>query len=181
MLALGVATPAAVTGAILLLLANAVAKGGLFVAAGHAERAVGRSLDDLAGVGREAPLFAASVAVTFASLVGLPPTVGFAGKWYVAVGAVAAGSWGAATVVLVSTLVSLTYAGRVVERLYLAAPAPEPGGAGDVATDGGKPPDGPSRRRVTAVVGVVAVALVVLGLGSTAVGEWVAPVVEGWA
>jgi hypothetical protein len=34
---------------------------------------------------------------------------------------------------------------------------------------------------VAAVVGVVAAALVVLGLGSTAVAEWVAPVVEGWA
>ncbi|MEF8819891.1 MAG: proton-conducting transporter membrane subunit [Haloferacaceae archaeon] len=180
-LALGVATPAAVTGAILLLLANAVAKGGLFVAVGHAERVAGRSVADLAGFGREAPLLAAGVAAAFASLVGLPPTVGFAAKWYIAVGAVAAGSWGAAAVVLVSTLVSLAYAGRVVERLYLAAPAVGPAGHDGLATDGGAGGDGPSRRRVVAVVGIVAVALVCLGLGSTAVGEWVAPVVEGWA
>jgi multicomponent Na+:H+ antiporter subunit D len=179
-LALGVATPLAVTGAILLLVANAVAKGGLFVAAGHAERAVGRSVGDLAGFGREAPILAAGVAVAFASLVGLPPTVGFAAKWYVAVAAVAAGSWGVAVVVLVSTLVSLAYAGRVVERLYLAAPEGRPGDRG-LATDGGGDVAGPSRRRVAAVVGVVAAALVVLGLGSTAVAEWVAPVVEGWA
>jgi hypothetical protein len=88
---------------------------------------------------------------------------------------------GAAAVVLVSTLVSLAYAGRVVERLYLAAPAVGPAGHDGLATDGGAGGDGPSRRRVVAVVGIVAVALVCLGLGSTAVGEWVAPVVEGWA
>lgn len=178
--ALGVATPGAVTGAVLLLVANAIAKGGLFVAAGHVERAVGWTVEDLAGLGCEAPVLAGGVAVAFASLVGLPPTVGFAAKWYVAVAAVETGSWGAATVVLVSTLVSLAYAGRVVERLYLAVPvtATETGG---LAADGGTAVDGPSRRRVTAVVTVTAVALVVLGFGSTAVAEWLAPVVEVWA
>jgi multicomponent Na+:H+ antiporter subunit D len=180
-LALGVATPAAVTGAVLLLVANAVAKGGLFVVAGHAERAAGRSLADLAGFGREAPVVAAGVAVAFASLVGLPPTLGFAAKWYVAVAAVTAESWGVAAVVLVSTLVSLAYAGRVVERLYLAAPGGESAGRGGLAADGGRVVDGPSRRRVAAVACVVAVALVGLGLCSTALAEWTAPVVEGWA
>jgi multicomponent Na+:H+ antiporter subunit D len=180
-LALGVATPVAVTGALLLLVANAVAKGGLFVVAGHAERAVGWSVADLAGFGREAPVVAAGVAVAFASLVGLPPTVGFAAKWYVAVGAVEAGSWAAAVVVLVSTLVSLAYAGRVVERLYLASPGTGPTGRDSLTTDGGTTVAGPSRSRVATVVGVVAVALVALGLGSTALAEWVAPVVEGWA
>jgi multicomponent Na+:H+ antiporter subunit D len=171
-LALAVATPGAVTAAVLLLVANAVAKGGLFVAAGHVERAAG----GLDGLGREAPALAAGVAVAFASLVGLPPTVGFAAKWYAAVAAVEAGSWGVAVVVLGSTLVSLAYAGRVVERLYLAPGPTVPDG---LATDGGRA--GPSGRRVAATVGVVAVALVALGLGSTAAADWLAPVVEGWA
>jgi multicomponent Na+:H+ antiporter subunit D len=170
------ATPAAVTAAVVLLVANAVAKGGLFVATGLFERELdAATVAEYAGRAREEPVVAGAIAVAFASLVGLPPTAGFAGKWYLAVAAVDAGEWLVAAVVLASTLLSLAYAGRVVERLYLAPrdPTPEP-----TLADGGTVARLPTRAVV--FVAVAAAGTVVLGLGSTALADWVAPVVEGW-
>ncbi|WP_267643554.1 complex I subunit 5 family protein [Haloarchaeobius amylolyticus] len=181
---LSLATAAAVTGALVLLVGNAVAKGGLFVATGLFERELEAvTVADLAGKAREAPVTAAAVALAFTSLVGLPPTAGFAGKWYVTLAAVDSGRWVVATVVVLSTLVSLAYAGRVVERLYLADGDGE-AGAGHAVADGGQPADArfvPGlESRAVAVVVLAALATLVLGLGSTALADWVAPVVEVW-
>ena len=185
------ATPAAVTAALVLLVANAVAKGGLYVAAGLFAREFGATtVADYARLARDAPAVAVGVACAFASLVGLPPTVGFAGKWYLALAAVETQAWLVAGAVLLSTRVSLAYAGRVVERLFLV-PEPVAVGSAPVVADGGTPPSeaksapgtavSPAfRRRATGVVVVSVFALVGLGLGSTALAEWVAPVVEGW-
>jgi multicomponent Na+:H+ antiporter subunit D len=197
---LGVATTAAVTAAVLLLLANGVAKAGLFVAAGRLEAAAGPAVGDWAGLARDRPVLGVAVAVAFASLVGLPPTVGFAGKWYLALAAVDASRPVAAAVVLASTLVSLAYAGRVVEHLYFGTATAdgtraatdggrpvedeEPvGDPGDDAVRGGRHPAGTGRaldRRATAVVALAAAGTLALGLGSTAVADWVAPVVGAW-
>jgi multicomponent Na+:H+ antiporter subunit D len=167
-----------VTAALVLLVANAVAKGGLYAATGvFAERFDATTVDGYAGLGRDAPLTAAAVGVALVSLVGLPPTVGFAGKWYLTVAAVDARAWVVVAVVLLSTLVSLAYAGRVVERLYLA---PALDGVGPVATDGGGLADDPARDRAVAFVVVAALATVLVGLGSTELAAWFAPVVEGW-
>ena len=172
---IGLATPAAVTAALILVLANGVAKGGLFVAAGLYEREFGAyTVSEYAGLARERPVLAGAVTVGFTSLVGLPPTVGFAGKWYLAVAAMEVGDWVVAAVVLLSTLLSLAYAARIVERLYLSS-APSDG---PVAADGGM--DTHRSRRAVAVTVLAAVATIALGLGSTALAEWFAPVVEGW-
>jgi multicomponent Na+:H+ antiporter subunit D len=177
-LGLAVATPAAVTAALVLLIGNAVAKGGLYAATGvFAGRFGATTVDGYAGLGRDAPLTAAAVSVALISLVGLPPTVGFAGKWYLVVAAVDSRGWVVVAIVLLSTLVSLAYAGRVVEQLYLAA---APGGAEPVATDGGGLADGPAHERTVVFVVVAALATVFVGLGSTELAAWFAPVVEGW-
>jgi len=158
-----------------LLVANGIAKGGLFVAAGLFEREFDAyTVSEYAGLARERPVLGGAVAVAFTSLVGLPPTVGFAGKWYLALAAVEVGDWVVAAVVLLSTLLSLTYAARVVERLYLSpAPADEA-----VAADGSG--SGTRPGLAVAVTAIAAVATVTLGLGSTALAEWFAPVVEAW-
>jgi multicomponent Na+:H+ antiporter subunit D len=180
---IGLATPAAVTGALVVLLANGLAKAGLFVAAGSFEADGFRTVADYAGRARASPVTAAAVTVSLLSLVGLPPTAGFAGKWYLAVAAVETRSWLATAVVLLSTLVSLAYTGRIIERLYL------PGsGVGPAATDGGRPADpvrggrlsGVARSRAALLVAGVAAGTVLLGLGSTLLADWMAPVVEGW-
>jgi multicomponent Na+:H+ antiporter subunit D len=179
-LGIGLASPTALTGALLALVGHAVAKGGLFVSAGAIAREFGaRTVGEYAGLARRSPAHGAAVAAMAVSLVGLPPTVGFAAKWYLALGAVEAGSWAVAAVVVLSTLLSLAYAGRLVERLYLGEggsdPTRGPAAPPTVATDGGR-----GDRWALAVVLVAAALVVALGLASTALADWFAPVVEGW-
>jgi len=173
---LALATPLSVTGALVALVGHAVAKGGLFVAVGSVARTHGvRTVEEYAGLADRAPLTAAVVAVLGVSLIGLPPTVGFAGKWYLALGGIEAGSWAVATVVLASTMLSLAYVGRIVERCYLGrADATPPAG---VRADGGLP--APATAPVVVLVGAAAL-VVALGLGSSALAAWFEPVVEGW-
>lgn len=167
------ATPLAVTGALVLLIGHAIAKGGLFVAAGLLEREYdAQTVADYAGRARDAPVVSLAVAAIFASLVGLPPTSGFAGKWYVALAAIETREWTVVVIVLLSTLLSLLYAGRVVERLYLGTSEM----TNVVAADGGQR----AENRAVAFVVLSAVTVVALGFGSTAMASWLAPVVEGW-
>jgi multicomponent Na+:H+ antiporter subunit D len=176
---LSVATPVAVTGAVLLLVANAVAKGSLFAAAGLFERTTGTaSIAALVGRGYDLPVTSLSVAVAFASLVGLPPSFGFAGKWFVTLATVDARAWVAAGVVLASTLVSLAYTGRVVERLYLTA-SDRPRPSASATTDGGTRAE-LAEPRTVAFVALTALTTLLLGLGSTELATWLSPVVEGW-
>jgi multicomponent Na+:H+ antiporter subunit D len=192
---LALATPVAVAGALVTLLGHAVAKGGLFVVAGTLARTADlRTVDDFAGLGRRSPVVAAMIAVLGTSLVGLPPTVGFAGKYLVALGGLEAGSslgLLSAGVVVLSTLLSLAYIGRLVERVYLGSPpGAVPAGiesateGADAATDGGHTTPEPASLDLPAPALVVLVAagvgVLVLGLGSSALTDWLAPVLEGW-
>ncbi|HMB50153.1 MAG TPA: proton-conducting transporter membrane subunit, partial [Natronoarchaeum rubrum] len=109
--------------------------------AGLARTAGARTLDELSGLGREAPFQSGAMAVLALSLVGVPPTVGFLGKFYIALGAVEAGIWPVAAVILLSTVLTLAYAARFLERLYFtprsAAPSAGVDAAAGVAADGG--------------------------------------------
>ncbi len=153
--AFAVATPTAVYGGVVHLVGHAVVKAGLFLGAGAlAYTAASPRVDALSGVAGDSRVASASVATLLFVLVGVPPSVVFVGKWYVAVGAIEAGQDVVAAVVLVSTLLTLAYSLRVVDHLYFGDRA---------AADGGE-------RRVTvgmlAVVSVAAVAAVALGLAA---------------
>jgi multicomponent Na+:H+ antiporter subunit D len=66
------------------------------------------------------------------SLVGVPMTVGFVSKWYLVSGAIEAGLWPVAVLILLSSLLALIYIWRVVEVAYFRQPpedAPEIGEA----------------------------------------------------
>ena len=116
----------ALVGGLVHLVGHAVMKAGLFVAVGAlAAVAGGRTIDDLAGMADRAPIVSAAFAVLAFALVGVPPAVGFAGKWHIVLGAVEGGRWIVAGVAVVSTLLTLAYFARVIERLYFRdAPAP---------------------------------------------------------
>lgn len=187
-----VATPAAVVGALIHLVGHAIMKGGLFATTGLvATRTDARTIDDYAGLHRRSPLGAAAFAVLALAMVGVPPAVGFVGKWYIVVGAFRAGSWPIAAVLLVSTVLTLAYFASIVERMYFAGaegetaqPTPtaeSPGSTG--ATDPAAAPDGrgtrgPSPAMIAVVVGA-AVAAVALGLGASAVQPFVESTLQG--
>jgi len=101
------AQPLAVSGAIMLVVAHGLAKAALFLAAGclalhHRSGRIGALGGDQRGV--MAAWIAFAVAAT--SLVGLPPTGGFVGKWWLAQAALAAGSWIWLVVLLLGTALS---------------------------------------------------------------------------
>ncbi|PSP84287.1 cation:proton antiporter [Halobacteriales archaeon QS_1_68_17] len=140
--AVGIANRAALVGAVVHLVGHAVMKGGLFATAGVVERTTGaRSVDEYAGLAERAPLAAGCFAVLALAMVGVPPAVGFVGKWYIVVGAVEAQRWAVAAVLVVSTLLTLAYFARLVERMYFTEPAVdvgEPAGGVPTVPDGGR-------------------------------------------
>ena len=107
--------------------------------------------------------------------------VGFVGKWYIALGAVRSGTPVVAAVILVSTLLTLAYFARVIERMYFAQPAPGTAGPDVAATDGGESADAtvgsdsPVSPAMIAVVVLAAVAAVALGFAGTAVEATLEP------
>ncbi|AGN00093.1 monovalent cation/H+ antiporter subunit D [Salinarchaeum sp. Harcht-Bsk1] len=148
------ASEAALVGAVIHLVGHAIVKGGLFAAAmGLARDAGARRVRDLAGLGRESPVLSASLAVLGFTLVGVPPAVGFLGKWYIAVGAIDAGIWPVAAVILLSTVFTLAYVARIVEQLYFT-PSPSAGDVG-VDVDADAPSDESGGRAVAADGGAV--------------------------
>ena len=99
----------------LLILAHAVAKAGMFLAAGRIKDEVGH--DRIADLDRS-PIRPTLAQFTFAlaaiSLIGLPPSLGFAGKWVLMEGAMAAGYWHWVGVTMIGTLFSVAYFSRVL-------------------------------------------------------------------
>ncbi|MFP4627831.1 MAG: proton-conducting transporter membrane subunit [Halobacteriales archaeon] len=163
----------ALLGAIVHLFGHAVMKGGLFAGVGVlATAADARHLEAYAELGRRHPVPAAAVSVLGLGLVGVPPSVGFVGKWFIAVGALEAGVPVVAGLVVLMTLLTLAYVARVIERLYVV---PRPAIAGTLASDGGRP----TSRGMVAVVVAAAVVTVGLGLLGGALEAALAPYLEG--
>ena len=70
--------------------------------------------------GTRAPALAALMTVCLLSLGGLPPTVGFIGKWYIFSAAVSAGYYGLAIIGVLTSVVSVFFYLRVVVMMYMA-------------------------------------------------------------
>jgi multicomponent Na+:H+ antiporter subunit D len=96
-----------------------VIKTTLFLALGAVYYRVGSvRLDDLAGIGRVMPWTMATFVVGGLGVIGVPGTAGFVSKWYLALGAIDAGLWPLAFVLVVTSLIAVVYVGRVVEAAY---------------------------------------------------------------
>ncbi len=114
-----IANEAAAFGAILQMFGHGLIKGALFILGGmFALRFGARSLEEYAGLAKRTPVMAAAFVALAVAMIGLPPTVGFVGKWYIALGAIQEGFPGVAVLVIVSTLLSIGYLVPFVDRLY---------------------------------------------------------------
>lgn len=101
--------------AVILMVAHAVSKAAMFLAAGRIKDEVGH--DRIADLDRSPvrPALAQfSFAVAAISLIGLPPSLGFAGKWLLMESALSAGYWPWVAVAMVGTLLSVAYFSRVL-------------------------------------------------------------------
>lgn len=85
------------------------------------EKAEGRglALDDYAGLGRKYPALAAAMTIFMLSLIGLPPTLGLVGKFYLFRAVMAGGYVGLAVIGVLTSLISAYYYLRVVVFMYM--------------------------------------------------------------
>ena len=100
----------AMAGGLFYLINDTVMQATLFIIAGAVAHYHGaQTLDDLRGVSSRSPWLTGALVVVAISMVGLPPTGGFFGKWNIVLGALEAQHYLAVFGVLASTLLTLGY------------------------------------------------------------------------
>jgi len=114
----------ALEASVLQLIAHALAKAAMFLAAGCLVLAVGRDdFDALHGAAARNPVAIFAFGLAGASLIGLPPSAGFAAKWQMLHAALAAGQWPWVLLLLAGGLLTAAYVFRVLKLAFLPAPA----------------------------------------------------------
>jgi NADH-quinone oxidoreductase subunit N len=104
-----------------------------FGAIGLLERnGCGPHLDNYRGRGFSHPLAAATLAIALFSLAGIPPAIGFTGKFLIFTAALRAGEIPLAVIGILTAAVSVYYYLRVVAALYLHPASPEERGSSSV-------------------------------------------------
>jgi NADH-quinone oxidoreductase subunit N len=76
------------------------------------------TIDGLSGMGYKRPVLAVALCIFLFSLMGMPPTAGFAGKFYIFAGAVKAGYIWLAVIGVLNSAVSLYYYLKVMVSMY---------------------------------------------------------------
>jgi multicomponent Na+:H+ antiporter subunit D len=123
-LGVAVLAPVSVVGAALHLAAHALGKITLFFAAGSIHTAAHLTkVSQLDGIGRRMPWTMGAFAVGALAMIGVPPTAGFLGKWFILVGAMETANWVAVAVIILSTLLNAAYFLPIVFRAFFRAPA----------------------------------------------------------
>jgi len=85
----------------------------------------GLEIQDYAGLGRKYPILAAAMTVAMLSFIGVPPTLGFFGKFNLFGVVVAGGYVGLAIIGVLTSLVSAYYYLRVVVTMFMSDGEPE--------------------------------------------------------
>lgn len=111
--------------AIYLALSHALAKAAMFLAVGNIQRFGGHDqISDLDRVAQRLPLSTGAFALAGVSIVGLPPSGGFVGKWLLLQVALTQGRWIIAVVIVVGSLLATAYVFRVLGHAFTQAPVP---------------------------------------------------------
>lgn len=119
---------AGATGGALHLLGHSVSKITLFFAVGAIAVGTGATrVNELRGLGQRMPLLLGAFAIGAASIVGLPPTVGFVTKYFLFIGVVEAQQWIVLGVLGASTVLSATYYLRLVRTSLSPVPQVDDG------------------------------------------------------
>jgi len=117
----------AVAAALFYLFAYALTSFAAWAVVISLEKAEGRGLliSDYAGMGRKYPLLALVMAVAMLSFTGVPPTLGFVGKFYLFRTVIEGGFIGLALIGVLTSLISAYYYLRVVVVMYMQDGEPE--------------------------------------------------------
>lgn len=142
-------------GAMFYLINDAVMQATLFVVAGAAIHQYGvRTMEDLGRLRGRAPWITGAIIIVALSMIGIPPTGGFFGKWYIILGALRSGNYLAVGAVMVSTLLTLAYFIRLWVRVF----------GGDQLAPSVERVESPFALRVC--VGTLSLSIIALGLCS---------------
>lgn len=111
----GYGTQAAALAGLALVIAHALFKSALFLIVGVIDRQLStRDINELSGVGRQAPVMATAAFISIASMVGIAPTIGFVAKESALTAllddALAGSAWGIVAIIGVSLGAVLTAA-----------------------------------------------------------------------
>lgn len=122
------ATDMSLTGVLYFVLGYTFANMGAFAVIIWVENAVGSSeIDDYEGLMQRAPWAATILTICFLSLIGIPPLVGFFGKFFLFGAAINKGLAWLAIVGVINTVISAFYYLEVVRRMFFfPAKRPEP-------------------------------------------------------
>lgn len=124
---LGLGTPLAAKAAVSFLLAHALYKAALFLAAGTLDHETGtRDVTQLSGLARKLPITATAAILAGASMAGLPPFLGFLGKETLLDAAAAAGNVALTATVLVASTFLVAVAGITALTPFVGQPQPTP-------------------------------------------------------
>jgi multicomponent Na+:H+ antiporter subunit D len=155
MLGAGLGNQTGLAGSLFYLINDAVMQATLFVLAGIAGTRYGiRSLEQLGSLRQQAPWLAGGLIVVALSMVGIPPTGGFFGKWYMVLGAVQAGQYTAVAAVILATLLTLGLFANLIVRVFAGEPAAP------------AEPSAPMSAQARFCVGALCAGIVLLGLWS---------------
>src|ERR1700722_796232 len=118
---------AGIAAALFYLVGYALVKMGAFLIVAHlggpGERHV--DIDDFTGLGRRQPAMAACLSLFLLSLLGLPITAGFTGKFYVFNAALESNLIWLVILLAVNTVIGAYYYLRVIVTMYMREPATE--------------------------------------------------------
>lgn len=122
-LAAAILTPISIVGAAMHIAAHAVSKITLFFAAGSIYTASHLTeVSQLDGIGRRMPWTMGAFAIGALSMIGVPPTAGFLGKWFMLTGAMESGAWVAVVVIIMSTLLNAGYFLPIIIAAFFREP-----------------------------------------------------------
>jgi multicomponent Na+:H+ antiporter subunit D len=143
------------SGGLIFLGAHACAKTAMFLTAGNILHAAGHDrIKDLDGFTHVLPISAFAFGLAGMSLVGLPPSSGFAGKWMLLSASLAQGQWWWVAVILMGSLLAAAYVMRVLTHAFTQVPDP------------------PAPNPVPPVMEWTALALAVLAAGLGLIASW---------
>ncbi len=116
-----------ISAALFYLVAYALTSFGAWAVVIALEKAEGKGLElnDYAGLARKYPLLAASMAVFMLSFIGVPPTIGFMGKFYLFRTVIEGGYLGLALIGVFTSLISAYYYLRIIVIMYMREGEPE--------------------------------------------------------
>ncbi len=116
------------SGGLVFLASHACAKAAMFLSAGNVVRARGGrdEIAHLEGMSSLQPISTFAFGLAGLSLIGLPPSGGFAGKWLLLRAGLAAGQGWWVAVILIGSLLAAAYVARVLVHGFTRAPVPGP-------------------------------------------------------